>query len=518
MNEFVLLHAPALCIAIPLLFAFIVPLAEKLGSKVRNAFVLLGFLAALSVILLLAQNVLETGTLAYTMGADSSGITLPSGLRLPVRIILEVDALSVLMASMAGVVGLLAAVYSFGFMKGTGLGKFYSLFFVMFAGLMGLFLTGDIFTMFVFFEIFAIASVALVAYWFNKKEAVEASFKYLVVSSVASLFLLFSIGLLYGQFGLLNIAGLAVSIDLSLVSLIALGLLVVAFAMKAGAAPMHQWLPDAYGESPTPVTILLGIGTLSSLYALLRITFSLFGSYPLIPIVAWFFIFIGLVSMLIGVMMALKQDDIKRLIAFTAVSQTGFILLAMGVGLTSLNSPGLFSLFGENALRGGLFHLFNHGLYEALLFMAAGAIVFATGTRKLSEMSGLAKKMPYTTVFFLLGAMAIAGIPPLNGFASKILIYESVYYFNPLLTVLALVVSVLTLVPFIKAFSAAFLGPQTLDLKKVKEVPKTMLFGMLVLTIIVILIGLFPQIVLDYLISPAVDAISNQAGFVEVIL
>jgi len=108
--------------------------------------------------------------------------------------------------------------------------------------------------------------------------------------------------------------------------------------------------------------------------------------------------------MLIGVMMALKQDDIKRLIAFTAVSQTGFILLAMGVGLTSLNSPGLFSLFGENALRGGLFHLLNHGLYEALLFMAAGAIVFATGTRKLSDMSGLARKMPYTTVFFLIGA------------------------------------------------------------------------------------------------------------------
>jgi len=510
-------HAQALCLAVPLLFAFLAPLAEKLGARFRNAFVLLGVVLTAAAVFTLAQGVLASGPLVYTMGAAGPGLTLPSGMLLPVRIILETDAFSALMGMLAVTVAFFSVVYSFRFIKGTGLGKFYSLFFVMLAGILGLVNTGDLFTLFVFFEVLSISSVALVAYWHHKKEAVEASFKYLVVSSVASLFLLFSIGLLYGQYGILNIAALASSLEFSFVDLIALGLLVAAFAMKAGSAPMHQWLPDAYGESPAPVTIMLGIATLSSLYVLFRVLFSLFGSFPLLFIMAWAVIGLGVVSMFVGVTMALKQSDIKRLIAYTAVSQSGFILVAVGTGLATLGTP-LYALFGFNALAGGLFHLVNHGLYEALLFLCAGAIVYATGTRNLDELSGLARKMPYTAVFFLIGALAIAGIPPLNGFASKILIYESVYMLNPVLTIIALVVSVLTLVPFVKAFSSAFLGPELKGLKKVKEVPKSMLLGMLAFTILVILFGLFPGIVLENIIVPAARALADQAAYLGAVL
>jgi len=512
-----LMHLPALCIAIPLLFAFLTPLVEKFFGKARSIVVLIGILAAASVVLLLAQNIFLNGPMVYTMGSNSPGLTLPSGMSLPVRIIFDIDAFSAMMAGMAAIVSLLAMVYSFRFMKEKELGKFYSLAFVMFTGLIGLIFTGDLFTMFVFFEVLSISSVALVAFWKHKKEAPEAAFKYLLVSSVASLFLLFSIGLLYGQYGLLNLAGLAVSLKFGFVDLVALGLLVAAFAMKAGSAPMHFWLPDAYGEAPTPITVMLGVATLASLYALLRILFSLFGAFPLMNIVAWLLIVLGIVSMFIGVAMALKQDDLKRLIAFTAVSQTGFVLMAIGASL-AMSGTQLGVAYGFNALKGGLFHLLNHGLYEALLFMSAGAIVFATGKRKLSELSGLARTMPFTTIFFLLGACAIAGIPPLNGFASKILIYESVYAFNPMLTILALVVSVLTVVPFVKAFSSAFLGPELAELKKTKEVPSSMLFGMFVLAVIVLLIGLFPEAVVELIVEPAAIAIASQAQYVGGVL
>lgn len=517
MIEFLLEHAPALCLGIPLLFAFIVPLVNSLGSRVRNLFVLIGVLLTELIVLLLSQDVIFNQLRVYVMGASSPLLTLPSGMSLPIRIILQIDALSALMASIAASIALFSAIYSFRFIKGNALGKFYSLFFVMLAGMLGLILTGDLFTMFVFFEVLSISSVALVAYWYHKKEAVEASFKYLVVSSVASLFLLFSVGLLYGQYGALNIGALAALIKFSFTDLIALGLLVAAFAMKCGSAPMHYWVPDAYGESPTPITVMLGVSSLASLYALLRIVFTLFGAFPSIQVIAWAIIGLGMLSMFVGVTMALAQKDIKRLIAYSAVSQTGFILLALGVGLTTINSPYL-NIYGLNAMTGGLFQLLNHAVYEALLFLSAGAIVYTAGTRDLNSLSGLARKMPLTTIFFIIGALAIAGIPPMNGFASKILIYESVYMFNPLLTVLALVVSVLTLVPFVKAFSSAFLGPELRELRKAREVPKTMLFGMLVLAVIVVFIGLFPGIVVKTLIEPAALALANQAQYLGGIL
>ena len=518
MSEFLLQHAPALCLAIPLLFAFLVPLADRANARLRNAFVLLGVLFTAIAVFALAQSILTGGLRVYTMGAGSPLLTLPSGMLVPVRVVLEIDAFSAVMGLLASTVAFFAAVYSFRFLKGKGLGKFYSLFFVMLAGTIGVVFTGDLFTLFVFFEVLSISSAALVAYWCFRREAIEASFKYLVVSAVASLFLLFAVGLLYGQYGALNIAALAGLIEFTLLDIIALALLIAAFAMNAGSVPMHQWLPDAYGEAPTPVTVMLGIASLSSLYALLRIVFTLFGAFPSLIVLAWALIGLGVLSMFIGTTMALRQSDIKRLIAYTAVAQTGFIFMALGVGLSTINNGFLFDEYGFNAMKGGLFHLLNHGLYEALLFLSAGAVVFATGKRNLNEIAGLARRMPYTAVFFAIGALAIAGIPPLNGFASKILIYESVYRFNPLLTVLALVVSVLTLVPFVKAFASAFLGPELKEFSRIKKAPGAMLFGMAVLALLVVLFGLFPGIVVENLVQPAVLALKDQAAYMGAVL
>ncbi len=520
MIEEILLHSPAFCIGVPLLVAFLCPLAEKGGKSASRAFALFGAMVSAALAAVLSFRVFSLGTIVYSMGASSPGIVTPAGFSLPVRIVLEIDAFSALMALLASLVFLCAVVYSISFFREKSLGKLYSLFFLAFAGLLGLFFTGDLFNLFVFFEVLSVSSVGLIAFWHSKKRAAEAAYKYLLVGSIASLFLLFSIALLYSEFGVLNIAAmgaLAGNSQISFTSLVALGLLVAAFAMKAGSAPMHFWLPGAYSEAPAPVTALLGIATLSSIYALARILFTLFGFFALLQVVAWALILLGLLSMLVGTTMALKQDDLKRLIAFTAVAQTGFIFVAVGVGLAAFNSVA-FNEYGFNALAAGLFHLFNHGLYEAMLFLAAGSVFYSAGKKGLDSLSGLARQMPFTAVVFLLGSLAVAGIPPLNGFASKLLIYETVYRFNPLLAVFALAASVLTLVIFLKAFSAAFLGPEIKGLAKAKEAPKPMLLAMLVLAIAVVLIGLFPGAVLEHLIEPAAAALSNRLAYLGAVM
>jgi multicomponent Na+:H+ antiporter subunit D len=222
--------------------------------------------------------------------------------------------------------------------------------------------------------------------------------------------------------------------------------------------------------------------------------------------------------MVVGVTMAIPQKDIKRLMAYHAVSQTGYMLLGVGVGLAVLGDQFLLNSYGYTAMEGGIFHIMNHALYKGLLFLTAGAIIYRIGTGDLNRMGGLGHKMKFTMVFFIIGALAIAGIPPFNGFASKFLIYESVYQFNPILAVIAMVVSILTLASFVKVFHAVFMGPPREEHAQVREVPLPMLGAMAFLAILVIVSGLFPGIFVTNLIEPAVHALTDQAGYMTIVL
>jgi multicomponent Na+:H+ antiporter subunit D len=170
------------------------------------------------------------------------------------------------------------------------------------------------------------------------------------------------------------------------------------------------------------------------------------------------------------------------------------------------------------AMKGGIFHIINHAFYEGLLFLAAGAISYRTGTRNLDELGGLAHNMRWTAIFFIIGGAAIAGLPPFNGFASKLIIYESVFKFNPILAVIALLASILTLAIYTRAFQSAFVGPQLPAYKDVREAPASMMFPMGVLAILTVLFGLFPDLVVKYLVTPAAQALVNQAQYIEAIL
>ena len=506
-------HAVALLVALPLFFAFLSPLAEKLG-KLRLIITSLGVLLTCATILYVVCDVFSNGNVVYTMGVQP-GITTPAGLTIPVRIIFEVDAFSAFMMLIVCLIIMVAFLYSLRFIKESA-GKYYSMFFLMVAGMLGLICTADLFNLFVFVEVLSLASAGLIAFYRTDANAVEAAYKYLIISSLASLMILFAVGILYGQYGLLNIAALAKALRFSFVDIVALALLVSALAMKAGSVPMHLWVPDAYGRAPAPITATLVVASQTCLYALFRVSFSLFGAFFMIQLIGSAIVTLGLLSMFIGVTMALPQKDIKRLMAYHAISQTGYMLLGVGLGLLAMNTP--LATYGVKAMHGAIFHIINHAMYKGLLFLTAGAIIYTTGRRNLDELSGLARRMPLTAIFFIIGAAAIAGLPPTNGFASKLLIYESSYIFNPLLAVVAMIVSVLTLVSFVKVFCSAFLGPELKELSDAREVPKSMLLAMLLLCIFIIIFGLFPELIVNAIVEPAANALLNQNAYIGAVL
>ncbi|MCX8189988.1 MAG: proton-conducting transporter membrane subunit [Candidatus Diapherotrites archaeon] len=514
MIEFFSTNGIALLIAVPLLSAFLTPLFEKINRFLRNLYIIFSVIVTVTIGFFVSYTIFVSGTLVYTLGATEPGLTMPSGLRVPVRIVLVADAFSAFMILSSSIIFFVSTIYSFGSIR-KGFGKYFSLFFIMAASVFGILCTGDLFNLFVFIEILSISSTGLIAFRKEKPLSLISAYNYLIVSAVASLMILFGIGILYGQYGMLNIAAVSRAIKFSFVDVFAMVLLIAGLAMKCGSVPMHFWVPDAYGRAPSAVTAFLVVSSQASLYALFRVSFMLFAGFSLIQLVALAIITFGLLSMFIGVTMALVQKDIKRLMAYHAVSQTGYMLLGVGVGLFSINTT--FYSHGLLAMEGGIFHIINHALYKGLLFLTAGAIIYATKERDLNKIGGIARKMPFTTIFFIIGAAAIAGLPPTNGFASKFLIYESVFVFNPLLSIIAVIVSMLTLISFVKIFCSAFLGPEREELKNIKEVPKPMLVAMSLLALCIISFGLFPDSVLKAIIEPAAKALLSQGAYLEAV-
>jgi len=330
--------------------------------------------------------------------------------------------------------------------------------------------------------------------------------------------ILFAIGILYGQYNLLNIAAIAKVMQYTSLDKIALVILIVAFGMKLASVPMHMWAPDTYSVAPAGTSPMIYVASQACLYALFRICFTLFGVTMDTGTIGWIIIILGVLSMFVGVTVAVQQTDIKRLMAYHAISQSGYMLLGIGVGLAVLADPVALASYGKAAISGGIFHIINNALYKGLLFLTAEALFFSLGTRDLNRMGGMARNMKYTTIFYIIGALAISGIPPFNGFTSKLMIYESVYQFSPLLAIIAMLVSILTLASFTKAFQSAFTGPALPQYGHVTEVPRPMLFGMGILAVLIIFFSLFPSIVVNTIVTPATDALINQAGYISAVM
>lgn len=513
-------NLPALLIALPMLGAFLCPFISRLGDTARNGWILL--ISALTSLTCLgvAEKVFSQGTIIYTFGITALNQVIPpdSG-GVPVRIIFTIDAMNAFMLVIAAIVGFCITLYSISSMsKLSGKDGFFTLLMLLIVGVNGMIATGDIFNFFVFLEISSLSGAAIVAYRIDRGVAAEAGLKYGALSTLGGLMFLVAIGLLFVQYNSLNMGVLASRIQLTTLDLMAFVLIFTALAMKCGAVPMHFWTPDSYSMAPSAVTAFLVVSSQASLYGLFRASFTIFGTHINPLTVGWVIIILGVLSMFVGVTMAIPQKDVKRLMAYHAVSQTGYMLLGVGVGLATLSNTSLFNSIGMTALEGGIFHIMNHALYKGLLFLTAGVIMYRCGTRNLNKLGGLGHNMKWTMLFFMIGALAIAGIPPFNGFASKLLIYESVFMFNPLLSVIAMVVSILTLASFVKVFHSMFMGPRLPEYEQVEEAPKPMLIAMGILAVLVILFGIFPQQVIDTLVAPAAMALADNQAYIAAVL
>jgi len=519
--DFLVTHAPILIVALPLVAAFAIPLISisRGGDRGRNIFSLVIFSLICFLVAILAVNVHTVGIRVYTFGATAAELALPGGYMVPVRIIFEVDGMSMFMGIIITTVTLAALIYSLHFLKGqTGQARFYSLMMLLYAGMIGLAFTGDMFNLFVFLEIASIAGAALAAYRTNMADAVEGGFKYIVISAVSALLVLFAIGILYAQYNVLSIAALAYYMQYTPLDMIALGLLVGALVMKLAGVPLHMWAPDTYTVAPAGTTPMILAASYISMYALYRVTFTMYGGLLNTTAIGWLVIIVGVLSMFVGVMMAVHQTDIKRMMAYHAISQGGYMLLGVGVCLAVITDPVALASYGRDAMNGGIFHIINHVFYKALLFMTAEAIFFRIGTRDTNKMGGLARNMKWTAGFYIIGALAISGIPPFNGFASKLLIYESVLKFSPVLSVIAMFVSLVTLASFAKVFYSAFTGPEMPAYKEVKEVPKSMIIGMSILAVLIIFFGIFPGLIVNTIVAPATNALIDQAAYINAVM
>lgn len=511
-------HLPAFLIMTPLLGAFLTPLVASFGKTVRNAFFILFSLLILVMGIVLCFSTFGGHTIVYVMGGESFLLTLPSGMAYPVRILFEIDAFSSLLIFTIALASFAGAIFSIHYMDGfSGWKRFLSLYFLLTTGALGMCATGDLFNFFVFVEISSIASFGLVAFWRDKPEAIEASFKYMLVSQIAALLLLIAIGSLYGKYNALNMAALSAMMRFGMLERVVLALIIAILAFKCGAFPMHAWLPDAYAETPSGVTCLLVAVSQASFYGLIRVCYSIFPGLAGGGTVGWILIVLGCMSMFFGVLMAVVQHEIKRLMGYHSISQVGYMLLAMGVGLLALRSYSAMDAYGLTAIKGGLFHAMNYSIYKGLLFLCAGALYYATGTRDLDKMGGLARNMPLTAGMFVIAAAAISGLPPFNGFVSKWMIYESSFAVHPLLPAIAMITSVLTLASFVKVFQAAFLGPAKAKFIAVREVPWTMLTGMAVLTLMTLLLTLFPGWFMHNIFDNAAQALTNHQGYIQAV-
>jgi len=365
------------------------------------------------------------------------------------------------------------------------------------AGMNGVVLTKDIFSLYVFLEITAVASFILIAFY-KDIDALEGAFKYIILSAVATALMLCAIAIFVMFSGTTAFSGISAALIVSpyrTLLMSAVAVFLGGLFIKAGLMPFHGWLPDAYSAAPAPVSVLLaGIVTkVVGIYTLIRLAVSVFG---INHSAAQLFLLVGAVSVVLAALAALGQTDFKRMLAYSSISQVGYIVLALGC------ASGL-------GVAAAAFHLFNHVVFKSLLFVNATAVETQAGTRDLTRMGGIAQKMPVTGLTSALASLSASGIPPLAGFWSKLLIIIALWTSgNHIYALIAVLASVLTLSYFLYLQREAFFGKLVAEFSALKEAGWGITFPSLVLGAIIVAVGVFFPFVLKNFILP----VSNIFG------
>jgi len=427
------------------------------------------------------------------------------------------DPLSIFMAYLFVGSGLLVAVYSVRYMeRDTGLDKYYALLLAMVAGMLGVVFAGDLFTLFILWEVMSISAYVLVAHRKHRWEPLEASFKYLIMSTFGSLLFLYALSFLYGMTGTLNLVHLAEGIRLAAPSdavlLFLVALIVCGLGVTASIVPFHTWLPDAHPAAPASISAMLsGVVIKVGVYAIYRVLFAVFT--PLTFDFGTVLILFGVVTITVANIMALLQRDVKRLLAYSSVVNIGFILAGAGIGGYALShyystEPVFATLVAVLGIGGALFHVFNHTVGKGLLFLCTGCFAHEAKTRDLTELEGIGKKMPWSGLSFSIGLLTLAGIPPLSGFWSKLLIILAGFNLaeNPFLvgvTIVIVVNSIFAAVYYLWVLQRIMLKAPKPMVEAAKEVSPVMVVPIVILAAISIVVGIWPGLIIQITESAA---------------
>ena len=399
------------------------------------------------------------------------------------------DPISVMMLVVISTVSLMVHIYSFGYMKGErGFQRYYAFLSLFTFSMLGLVVATNIFQMYVFWELVGVSSYLLIGFYYTKPEAIAASKKAFIVTRFADLGFLIGI-LLYGYYmGTFTFTPIETNLmGAGMILPWALGLMFVGGAGKSAMFPLHIWLPDAM-EGPTPVSALIHAATMvvAGVYLVARM-FPLFIAYA--PDTLHIVAYVGAFTAFYAASVACVQSDIKRVLAFSTISQIGFMMVALGV-CTSADPHD-----GGLGYMASMFHLFTHAMFKALLFLGAGCIIHAVHSNEMSAMGGLRKYMPITHITFLIACLAIAGIPPFSGFFSKDEILTACFQFSPAMGWIMTVIAGMTAFYMFRLYYGIFWGTENKQLHAEHiphESPLSMTFPLMVLAAITIFGGFIP--------------------------
>lgn len=424
---------------------------------------------------------------------------------------MQVDAIGLLLAAVVVSLGFFVTLFSAPYMrKEEGEEKFYPLLVILIGTIIGLGFAYDLFNLWVWFEAMAISSYMLVAFYRSQASSLEAGVKYLLQSAVGSVFVMFAVALVFGQTGALNYEAIRLAAKPNLMLLAAGAFFVIGFGVKTALVPLHTWLPDAHSQAPSGISAMLsGIVIETGLIAMLRALSTLvLTEYSWGPVILGF----GAVNMLLGNLMALRQTQVKRLLAYSSISHMGYILLGIGAAIT----------FGHaNSAAGGFFHIITHALMKGLAFLAAGTLLYslyiANGKHNplmVEDLNGASRRYPLATVGLSIAVLGLGGLPPLAGFMSKWQIFVGGFQTGNswmiALVIFAALNSVLSLGYYAPLVNRMYRLKPSVSVETGQPTPFLMGIPLVVLSLLIVLLGFWPSLV-NWITNPA--AIGLLAAF-----
>lgn len=513
----ILSYLSVIIIFIPVIGAIIESVYGEKSVKTRDqAVIYMGFLT-LIIIVLMYPFVLY----------DSLELTIPSLFGIGLSFKIDMLGYSVLLLS--AYIWFYVMVYAHEYMKKERHStRFFFFLALTYSAVLGTIMSGDLLTMFIFFEIMTITSYMLVIHG-QKEESYKAGYNYIIMGLIGGFLILTAIILIYFNIGDLKFESAIERLgELGNLKYWIMGLLVFGFGIKAGMAPVHVWLPRAHPVAPTPASALLsGVMIKVGAFGIIRVASSYYfpskESITSITDPIWLtasnigaiIIWTGIITMALGVFMALQQANIKKMLAYHSISQMGYIITGIGVAL-------YLGYEGAMGYTGALYHIINHALFKSLLFMVAGVIYYHTKELDMYKLGGLWKKLPATTIVFIVAALGISGIPLFNGYVSKTILHhgivEAYQLGNPVFfyaELIFIVVSAGTVCSFIKMFYYVFI-------RKSENNYKTMVFdfssldiALWSMAIIIIFIGLNPNFIINSLIVPQLNLTTYDPAFID---